>query len=62
MAFDQCYERAIRTEVGGLETLVISLPDAITLKEIALGSGNDKAAHARDQADLDELTVLLAQK
>lgn len=60
MDFGTCYSRSIRAELDKprIRVCVLGLDDLIESKRISAKSGNDQAAHARDNADIDVLMSL----
>ena len=62
MDFDACYSRSVQAELGKCQVCVIGLDDPITSKTPSVVSGNDEAAHNRDNADIDALSSLLKSR
>lgn len=59
MDFDACYSRSIQFELAEVKVRIINLGDLIASKQISAASGNDEATHARDNSDIEALSVLL---
>ncbi len=56
--FDACYARSIQVELAKLKVCEIGLDDLIASKKLSAATGNDEAAHNRDNADIEALLSL----
>lgn len=57
--FDGAYRRATWINLDGCRLRVPAVQDLITAKRASLASGNDEAAHVRDQEDILVLEAML---
>jgi predicted nucleotidyltransferase len=60
--FGQCYSRSVEIELGGVRVRCVGLHDLVGLKQIAMQSGDDQAAHERDRRDVELLAVMFERR